>query len=67
MVNLHGPDCAKILRDKFHYGGLIIGVTGNAMVADIELFVNAGADAVLTKPISMEHFLSLLRSRGLIR
>ena len=66
MVNVHGPDCTRILRERFKYDGLIVGITGNAMVADMEIFTASGTDAVLTKPLSMTGLLSLLRDRGLI-
>lgn len=36
------------------YRGPIIGVTGNAMIADIDTFTTHGADEVLIKPMSID-------------
>ena len=65
MTNLHGPDCVKILREKFNYKGLVLGVTANVMTADIEYFIAAGADAVLDKPISTTLLFEKLKQRRL--
>ena len=36
---------------------MIIGVTGNALAEDIEIFTNSGADLVLTKPLQKQLLL----------
>jgi CheY-like chemotaxis protein len=36
-------------------------VTGNALQSDIDTFLAAGADDVLTKPLDLERFSTLMR------
>ena len=51
MPNMNGPTAAKMMRDM-SYSGPILGVTGNVLPADEELFLRMGADKVIFKPIS---------------
>ena len=51
-VAMHGPDATAALR-KAGYEGLVIGVTGNVLQDDIDYFMQCGADAVLSKPLSI--------------
>lgn len=44
------------------YTGLILGLTGNARTEDIAAFVAAGADGVLTKPLTVETMLAGIRA-----
>ena len=60
MPVMDGPTAAKEMR-SMGYKGLIVGVTGNALLSDIELFLSHGADAVLNKPIDMNKLDELLR------
>mmetsp|Transcript_22607 Transcript_22607/g.38277 ORF Transcript_22607/g.38277 Transcript_22607/m.38277 type:complete len:982 (+) Transcript_22607:233-3178(+) len=56
MPILNGPDAAKCLRSQ----GCtvpIIGVTGNTLPEEKEVFLKAGADQVLTKPVNLESLL----------
>ena len=46
-------EATKILRTK-GYDNLIIALTGNVMDDDVREFLQAGADAVLAKPITTE-------------
>ena len=46
-------EATKILRTK-GYDNLIIALTGNVMDDDVMEFLQAGADAVLAKPITTE-------------
>ena len=53
MENLHGPQATQQIRG-LGFQGLIFGVTGNVMPSDVSKFLNAGANQVLAKPLSME-------------
>ena len=44
------------------FRGLILGVTGNAIVDDINAFLAIGADAVITKPVSFRALMSHIRT-----
>ena len=59
MPNMDGPTATKAIRD-LGYNGVIIGVTGHAMPADIELFLSQGADQVMTKPVHMPTLTSAI-------
>ncbi len=50
MPNMDGPTATRIIRE-LGYDGPIIGVTGNALRADTELFLSSGVNKVLTKPV----------------
>eukprot|EP01035_Chromulina_nebulosa_P069568 gene69568-biopygen41157 len=52
MTSMHGPEAARIMREDLSYRGPIIGLTGNALPEDIDLFVSGGANQVVTKPLS---------------
>jgi CheY-like chemotaxis protein len=53
MPVMDGPTATRKIRDV-GYEGLILGVTGNALPSDIELFMGHGADRVLTKPVNVD-------------
>ena len=53
MPKKDGAAATKLLREK-GYKGVIIGVTGNTLVADVSLFLSHGADKVLPKPVNLE-------------
>ena len=53
MPILDGPGAARQLRSN-GYVGLIVGITGMSAGTDMEEFRAAGADCVLTKPVSVE-------------
>ena len=59
MPNMDGPTATKELR-ALGYKGMIIGVTGNAHPADVEMFISAGATSVLTKPFRLEELFSII-------
>jgi CheY-like chemotaxis protein len=59
MPNLCGPEAARKLRDM-RYSHLLLGLTGNALQADVEAFEAAGADAVLIKPLNQKFLMKLL-------
>jgi len=58
MPIMNGPEATKLMREA-GYGGLIIGVTGNALPADVDYFLDSGANAVLTKPVDTEKLKAL--------
>ena len=55
MPNMDGPTATKALR-AMGYNGVIIGVTGNQLSADIEHFLECGANKVLMKPLVVDQF-----------
>jgi signal transduction histidine kinase len=64
MPGMSGVQVAQhIRRDHCLKHLLIIGVTGNAMPDDIQEFLDAGADHVLTKPLDITMLQTILRNR----
>ena len=59
MPVMNGYDAATAMRAA-GFKGLIVGVTGNALKADIETFIAAGADAVVSKPVSVDTLVKLI-------
>ena len=60
MPILNGPKATQVLRQM----GVvlpIIGLTGNVLPIDIELFLDHGANAVLTKPLNLNKFGEILK------
>jgi len=60
LPELDGVTACKILRAH----GLtlpIVGVTGNALQEDIDAFTQAGANRVMTKPVSVGRLAALIR------
>ena len=53
MNIMNGPEAARRMRES-GFGGLIVGVTGSVMVRDVQNYEMAGADLILSKPISTE-------------
>lgn len=47
-----GPEATTKIRD-LGYNGIILGVTGNVMPQDVRLFLEAGADVILGKPLDI--------------
>ena len=56
MPNCDGLSASRAIR-ALGFTGVILGITGNAQQSDIDSFLDAGADAVLSKPIKMEQVL----------
>jgi len=52
MPVMNGIEATRILRDRGFSSLPIVAVTGNALVEDQKAFLHAGANEVLTKPIS---------------
>ncbi|KAJ1414473.1 histidine kinase-like ATPase [Ochromonadaceae sp. CCMP2298] len=61
MPVMNGPTATKQLREM-GCECFIVGVTGNVMHADIDNFMQHGADAVLAKPLRIEIFESMVRT-----
>jgi CheY-like chemotaxis protein len=61
MPVLDGPSAARRLRDH-KCDLLIIGVTGNVLPEDKAHFLDHGANAVLSKPLSLTELLEEIRS-----
>ena len=59
MPNMDGPTATREIR-ALGYNGVIIGLTGNAYPEDIESFINAGANRVLTKPVQIAELFSVI-------
>ena len=59
MPNMDGPTAARHMR-AMGYEGLIIGVTGNGLPADVETFISSGANRVLLKPVNAATILTAI-------
>lgn len=59
MPNLSGPEAAQKLRQA-GYKGLIIGVTGDCYQDQMDHYVHMGANAVLPKPLKLDHLRAKL-------
>ncbi|KAI9001930.1 histidine kinase-like ATPase [Gaertneriomyces semiglobifer] len=60
MPRLTGAEAVRALRER----GIVtpvVGITGNALKEDQELFIQAGADLVITKPLKKEKLVNTLR------
>lgn len=55
MPVMDGPTATRRIREM-GFTGVIIGLTGNILPRDMEIFVEAGANKVLTKPLSAKQF-----------
>jgi len=53
MPNMDGPEATHLIR-QMGFRGPIIGVTGNALPFDMQLFLSRGADEILLKPVSID-------------
>ena len=62
MPLVNGSEAAKHMREALGYGGVIIGLTGNALPEDLDAFKSAGADDVLVKPIKVNQFDDAIRN-----
>lgn len=53
MPRMQGSQATKIIRDELRFKGLIVGVTGNALDADLRDFRASGADEIIIKPLTL--------------
>eukprot|EP01041_Mallomonas_annulata_P012181 gene12181-biopygen5948 len=61
MPVMDGPSAAKAMREM-GFTGPIIGVTGNAIGADVKTYLSNGANEVLTKPLNVNRLGDVLRA-----
>ena len=61
MPKMDGLEAARRIR-RTGFEGPILGCTGNALTDDIRAYVEAGANKVLTKPISIAHLDNFLEN-----
>ena len=52
MPKMNGPEAAKIMR-LLGYKGVILGITGETGVEDLDDFIKQGASRVLIKPVDL--------------
>ena len=62
MTKMDGPAAVQIMRKDMRFTGGIIGVTGNALAADLAYFKECGADLVITKPLSNKKLMDAFHS-----
>ena len=59
MPVMSGDEAVKRLRD-LGWDGVVIALTANAMESDKQKYLEAGMDAVLTKPCKMDNLKSVI-------
>lgn len=59
MPRMTGPEAVKEFR-KLGFTTLVFGLTGNVLRADVEDFIDHGANLVLSKPLSMDKLTQML-------
>ena len=62
MTTMSGPEAVQIMRRDMNFTGGIIGVTGNALPADLTYFKECGADLVITKPLTNKKLMDAVHS-----
>ncbi len=65
MPQMNGPQAIKMMRDQLGYRGTIVGVSG-VMDDDVNHFIDAGANLVLCKPLTLVALWKALRSSNLL-
>jgi len=60
MPVLNGLRTVEILR-RLRRRDFIVGLTGNALLPDVEEYIQAGVDIVLTKPVMKDQMTSVLK------
>ena len=60
MPELNGPEAVCQMRE-LQYTGLVIGLTGHVGSQDVAVFMDHGADHVLSKPFDAKQFDVLIR------
>jgi len=61
MPIMDGMTATRNIR-KLGYKGVILGVTGNGLQEDIDMFLESGVDRVLIKPLNIKKFEQALNS-----
>ena len=62
MPILKGPAATRRIRELGFVDTMIIGVTGNVLPEDIKLFLDHGADAVVSKPLLTKNLSDVILS-----
>lgn len=62
MPVMNGLESTKIIR-AYNLPTVIVGVTGNGLQSDIDLFMDAGVDSVMIKPLEISQFISFLTNK----
>ena len=62
MTTMNGPEAVQIMRRDLKFTGGIIGVTGNALPADLTYFKDCGADLVITKPLTNKKLVDAIQA-----
>ncbi len=57
MPIMNGLDATKIIK-SFDNPPIVVGVTGNGLQGDIDVFMESGADIVMIKPINIDEFVA---------
>lgn len=60
MPEMDGPTAIAEIR-RLGYKGIILGLTGNALVSDKDVMLKSGADGVLVKPLNIQLFRQVLK------
>jgi CheY-like chemotaxis protein len=63
MPVMTGIEATRLLRQT-GYTGPIVGVTGNIMQEDVDLFLSAGANEVIGKPLKLEKLQEIISGRA---
>lgn len=59
MPRMRGVDAIRIVRQS-GYQGFVLGVTGNVLKEDLDEFMLAGCNQVVTKPINYATIINIL-------
>lgn len=62
MPIMDGPTATRMIRAA-GYSELLVGVTGNALQIDIDIFNLNGADDVLVKPLDIDRLAAIVKRR----
>ena len=65
MPHMDGPTATRHIR-ALGYNGLVLGVTGNTLPADIDMFIQNGADQVFGKPLDVKALDELIHSEVMV-
>lgn len=66
MPLMNGPEATahiKQLASEHNHRVIVVGVTGNGLQDDIDVFLKHGADEVLVKPLNYDYFMTYLERK----
>ena len=67
MPILLGSEATRIIRSDLKFEGIIFGVTGNVLQADIDNFFESGVDDIILKPLTTDKFIFCLKNAKIKR